>query len=641
MSNITEGAAGFTTSMTTVWQLLEATSLAQPDAAALLAPGRASLSCAALFGQVGQMSAMLASYGPLPSLRVGLVLPNGPEMACAFLAVAACAVCIPLNPAFGADETRRLLEATRAEVVITAAAFSIPARDAANALGLPVIELGFDVAAPAGSLHLPAIDLPAPMPRARADDTALILHTSGTTGQPKIVPLRQSQLVASACATASHLALGPADRCLNVMPLFHIHGVVGALCASMAAGSSIVCLPGFSARGFVDAIIDFEPTWYTAVPTIHLAVLDHAKLYRTRAPLHRFRFVRSCSAALPQRVFEALREVMGAPVVEAYGMTEATHQIASNPLPPGVCKPGSVGRPVAAEVVLLDGEGRRVAGAARGEVAIRGPGVITAYEGNAPANAAAFHDGWLRTGDEGRFDADGYLYLTGRLKEIVNRGGEKIAPREVEDALLSHPDVVEAVAYGVPHPTLGEDLAAAVVLASGATAKPAELRRFAAARLSHARLPSTIAFVDAIPKGSTGKVQRADLATLLTARRDDRAHRFDFADDTERDVGAVFQDVLGVDDIAADDNFFAGGGDSLKGAQVVARINARFGVAIAVPALFQHPTVSALASHVRAERAAVDAADSDLINEIENLSDEEVARLLAAEEAEASRIPRR
>jgi acyl-CoA synthetase (AMP-forming)/AMP-acid ligase II/acyl carrier protein len=620
----------------TLWSLLRTAAMTRPDAVALLAPGRAPLNYAALFEHVVDMSEVLSRHGSLPSLRVAVVLPNGPEMASTFLAVASCAVCVPLNPGFGAGELKRLLEQTRADVVVAPTAPPAAAHAAAYDLGLPVIGLEVDAAAPAGRARVAAdaaqvAGKGGAQRRARADDTALILHTSGTTARPKIVPIRQRQLIASAHAIAAHLALSEADRCLNVMPLFHIHGLIGALCASMAATSSVVCLPGFAGNAFVEAIAAFGPTWYTAVPTIHLAVLDHATLYRSMTPGHQFRFVRSCSAALPQRTLQALRELIGAPVVEAYGMTEATHQIASNPLPPGQCKPGSVGRPVDVDVALLDAAGQRVAAGASGEIAIRGPAVIDGYEGNAQADAAAFHAGWLRTGDEGRIDGDGYLYITGRLKDIVNRGGEKIAPREVEDALLEHPDVVEAVAYGVPHPTLGEDLRAAVVLTAGAVVTESELRRFAGSRLVDTKLPSTIMRVDAIPRGATGKVQRAGMAALLGTRTHDDGAAF--ADDTEREIAAIYEAVLGGRFEIAD-NFFAAGGDSLKGAQVVARVNARFGVAIAIPALFQHPTVRELAHHVAAEKAALEAAHADLSSQIDQLSDEEVARLLAAEEAD-------
>ena len=626
----------------TLWSLLRNAAMTRPDAVALLAPGRAPLNYAALFEHVVDMSEVLSRHGSLPSLRVAVVLPNGPEMASTFLAVASCAVCIPLNPGFGAGELKRLLEQTRADVVVAPAAQPAAAHAAACDLGLPVIGLEVDAAAPAGRARVAAeaaqvAGKSGAQRRARADDTALILHTSGTTARPKIVPIRQRQLVASARAIAAHLELSEADRCLNVMPLFHIHGLVGALCASMAATSSAVCLPAFSGTAFVEAIAACGPTWYTAVPTIHLAVLDHATLYRSTTPGHRFRFVRSCSAALPQRTLQALRELTGAPVVEAYGMTEATHQITSNPLPPGHCKPGSVGRPIGVDIVLLDSEGQCVAAGACGEIAIRGPVVIGGYEENARANAAAFHAGWLRTGDEGRFDDDGYLYITGRLKDIVNRGGEKIAPREVEDALLEHPEVVEAVAYGVPHPTLVEDLAAAVVMRARAVVTDTELRRFAASRLADAKLPSTITRIDTIPRGATGKVQRAEMAALLGTR----AHADDgppFADDTEREIAAIFEAVLG-SSLAADGNFFAAGGDSLKGTQVVARVNARLGVALAVPALFQHPTARELARHVATEKAALEATDAELTSQIEQLSDDEVARLLAEEAADPPWMP--
>jgi acyl-CoA synthetase (AMP-forming)/AMP-acid ligase II len=420
------------------------------------------------------------------------------------------------------------------------------------------------------------------------------------------------------------------------MPLFHIHGLVGALVASLAGGSSIVCTPGFSERVFFDWVADFEPTWYTAVPTIHQSVVMHGMHYRQAAPRHQFRFVRSSSAPLPPKTFEALHILTGAPVIEAYGMTEASHQMASSPLT-GPYKAGSVGIPAGAEIALMGESGQLLKGDATGEVVIRGPGVTAGYENNFEANANAFTDGWFRTGDLGRFDADGFLYLAGRLKELVNRGGEKISPREIDEALLEHPDVLQAVAFPAPHPTLGEDLLAAVVRREGAETDEFALRVFLINRLASFKIPSQIVFVEAIPRGATGKVQRIGLydklAPLLV--KPFEAPRTDL----ERSLEHIFRDVLGCEPVGIYDNFFALGGDSLKGTQVIVRIRAQSGVELALPKFFAHPTIAALALEVDATRAATFDGSSAIKSEIEQMSDDEVIQLLAQEEAAASWKP--
>ncbi len=619
----------------TLAELLREQAFQRPDAPAILAPGCSPLGFAGLWQQVSELAGALQSVGATPSTRVAVVLPNGPEMATAFLGTAACSICAPLNPAYEAAELRFYLEDLRARVVIVRKGASGPVMGVAKELGIAVLEIEEDPALPAGKFRVAAspADRVAAAQRPGPQDVALLLHTSGTTARPKIVALSQANLVASSRAIARHLALQPGDRCLNVMPLFHIHGLVGALLASVASGSSIVCTPGFDADAFFDWTAQFKPTWYTAVPTIHQAVVANGALYRQKAPAHRFRFVRSSSSALPPKVFEMLQELTGAPVVEAYGMTEASHQMASNPLPPGKRKPGSVGIAAGAHVALMDDAGRLLGPGAAGEIVIRGPGVIAGYENNPQASARAFTDGWFRTGDQGRFDGEGYLFIAGRLNEIINRGGEKISPREIDDALLEHPDVAQAVAFAVPHLTLGEDLAAAVVLRDGAEADDEGLRGFLFKRIAEFKVPSAIVFVDKIPTGATGKVQRTGLHDRLGSQM---AKPFvGPRTELERSLEAIVRKVLGCGALGLHDNFFAVGGDSLKGTQVVARVNAQHGVELPGPALFRHPTIAGLALEVDAAQGASARAAAELAAQIAAMSDDEVARLLAQERVAA------
>jgi len=592
-----------------------------PGAPALLAPGCGPLNHAGLWLLVQRIGAALAQAGAQPDTRVAVALPNGPQMAAVFLGVAAHAVCAPLNPAYLESEFRFYLEDTRAQFLLVARGDGGPARAAAQTLGVRIVEVEGDGTGVAGSLSLAGLDgATAAALQPSADAVALILHTSGTTARPKIVPLSQRNLVASARNIAAHLALQPVDRCLNVMPLFHIHGLVAALMASVAAGASVVCTPGFQDDAFFDWVAEFQPTWYTAVPTIHQSVLARGDDYRRKAPQHRFRFVRSSSAALPPRVFGLLETLTGAPVVEAYGMTEASHQMTSNPLPPAGRKAGSVGVPAGVEVALMDEAGSFVAPGATGEIVIRGPGVTAGYENNPEANAKGFTAGWFRTGDQGRFDEDGYLFIAGRLKELVNRGGEKVSPREVDEALLEHPDVQQAVAFAVPHASLGEDLAAAVVLRDGAVFDESALRQHLFARVAAFKVPSAMLQVASIPKGPTGKVQRTSLHEKLGGllKRPFVAPRTEM----ETQVQAVFAEVLDGAPAGVDDNFFALGGDSLKGMRVVARLNAELALELPVATLFRHPTIAMLAAEI----------ESLLEADLAALSDTEVARLLAGDE---------
>ena len=484
------------------------------DAPALRAPGRPPLSHGALRALAEGTVAALNRIGIGRGDRVAIVLPNGPEMAAAFLCIAAGAATAPLNPAYRQEEFAFYLEDLKARALVVQQGMDTPARAAAAALGVPVLELVPGEAA--GEFTL-AGGTPGEAARpglGEADDIALVLHTSGTTARPKIVPLSQRNICASAAHIGATLELGPADACLNIMPLFHIHGLIAAVLASVAAGGAVICTPGFDALRFYRLLEEERPSWYTAVPTMHQAILARAERNAdviSRAPL---RFIRASSASLPGPVMEAMERAFGCPLVESYGMTEAAHQMASNPLK-GVRKPGVVGLPAGPEVAIMDDDGAILPQGAVGEVVIRGPNVTAGYESNPDANAKAFTHGWFRTGDQGMFDADGYLVLTGRLKEIIKRGGEQVSPLEVDGVLSSHPAVAQALTFSIPHRMLGEEVGAAVVLREGAELTERELRDYAAERLADFKVPRKVVFLDEIPKGATGKLMRIGLAEKL------------------------------------------------------------------------------------------------------------------------------
>ncbi len=498
----------------TLHQLLDAAG----NGVALRAPDRAPLDYARLREQVRHTVATLNAMGIGNDDRVAIVLPNGPEMASAFVSVAAGATACPLNPAYRAEEFEFYLSDLRAKALVVAQGSDSAAVRVADALGVSVLELVAGDAAGRFTIAPRGARAPAPSdaPRyAQRQDIALILHTSGTTSRPKIVPLSQANVCASACNVRDTLALGAADCGLNIMPLFHIHGLIAGLLAPLSAGSTIYCTPGFNALRFYAWMADAKPTWYTAVPTMHQAIVARADRQRDVIAANPLRFIRSSSSSLPPQVIAELERAFGAPVIEAYGMTEAAHQMASNPLPPGRRVPGTVGRAAGPEIAIMDPAGELLPAGATGEVVIRGPNVTAGYENNPEANDDAYANGWFRTGDQGVLDADGYLTITGRLKEIINRGGEKISPREVDEVLMDHPAVAQVVTFAMRHDKLGEDVAAAVVLREGRDASEKELRDFVASKLADFKVPRRILFMDEIPKGATGKLQRIGLAAKL------------------------------------------------------------------------------------------------------------------------------
>jgi acyl-CoA synthetase (AMP-forming)/AMP-acid ligase II len=550
------------------------------------------------------MGEALGSMGLARDARIAMALPNGPEMAVAFLGITCVATCAPLNPIHQASEFEFFLSDLKADAVIVQWGMDTPLSVVAQKRGIPVIELTPSTEETAGIFSLKTSEsLCCDRVRfAGANDLALILYTSGTTARPKRVPLTHANLIRSARNIQTTLALTRSDRCLNMMPLFHIHGLAGALLSSLVAGASVVCAPGFVPSEFSNWLETYRPTWYTAVPPIHQAVLSSL---RAKSPVPTdcsLRFIRSCSAALPPAVMRELEETFRVPVIEAYGMTEASHQISSNPLPPGKRKEGSVGLAAGVELSIMDGRGTLLLPGEVGEIVIRGAGVMAGY-GNAPdANAESFTNGWFRTGDQGYLDDDGYLFIIGRLKEIINRGAEKISPLEIDQVLLDHPAVAEAVSFGIPHPTLGEEIAAAVVLRKQAEVTEAELRQFVAAHLADFKVPRRIVMVDKIPRGVTGKIQRFGLAEQFAQelRKDLGAPK----DALEAVVAAIYTEVLGVENVSGNDNFFVLGGDSLRATQVLSRLRAIFHLNFPIATIFQKATVSELADEISLSLAA-------------------------------------
>jgi oxalate---CoA ligase len=566
------------------------------DRPALCAGEAAPLTYTELWARVRELVGDLRGAGVGPGDRVAIVLPGGRDLALTLLACASGASAAPLNPAYREEEFRFHLADLGVRAVVMPGSGDPAGSQAAQASGVPVLRWCDGRLVPEGNGG-PASGHARAQSRV-ADAPALLLHTSGTTSRPKLVPLSHANLCASAVHVRDTLALTPADRCLSVMPLFHIHGLVASLLASLAAGAAVECTPGFYAPEFFRWMDAFGPTWYTAVPTMHQAILARAPKHPDVIARRRLRLIRSSSSALPPVVMDRLEAVFGAPVIEAYGMTEAAHQMASNPLPPMRRKPGSVGRPAGPEIAIMAEAGGLLPANCPGEVVIRGPNVTRGYEDNSEANQGAFTDGWFRTGDQGYLDEDGYLFITGRLKEIINRGGEKIAPRSVEEALLSHQAVAEAAVFAVPDASLGEAVGAAVVLRPGRNAGERELQHHVAARLADFNVPAVILLRDELPKGPTGKVQRIGLAARLgldriPARATGSGGEFVAPRTaTEELVADLWAEVLGLERVGALEHFLDLGGDSMLAARLVALVRAELGLELPQRSLFDAPTVA-------------------------------------------------
>ncbi len=577
-----------------------------PAAAAILAPEMPPLTYSGLIGHIAAIGSDLRQRGIQRSDRVAMALPPGIQLASTLIAVSCHAVSAPLNPSYREAEFEFYLKDLGAKAIILPAGNESPARIVAARLGIEVIETLQTLGVTPAMCDYKKIiahsrcDPDPAVSEDVADSIALILHTSGTTSRPKMVPLTQRNLWASAHNIAKTLALTPRDRCLNPMPLFHIHGLMAGLIASLTAGASVICPPGFDGGRFFAWLQEFNPTWYTAVPTMHQMILEIARKNPELTRAAGLRFIRSSSAALPAVVLQGLEEVFAAPVIESYGMTEATHQMSSNPLPPGIRKIGSVGVAAGPEIAIVDELGTLLKSGEKGEVVIRGENVMTGYRSNPEANQSAFVGGWFRTGDQGYLDSDGYLYLTGRLKEMINRGGEKISPREVDEVYLQHPAIDQAVCFAVPHPTLGEDVVLAVVANRETKDLERELKEFGLRHLALFKVPSQFIFLPEIPKGATGKIQRIGMADKLAQY----LHGVYAPPETpmEEELVAIWKEVLHRDRIGVDDNFFMLGGDSLQATRVVSRIRAKIPVELTVQDIFLDPTIRTLALAITARQ---------------------------------------
>jgi len=575
------------------------------DRPALTAPGRGPTSFERLDRLTSEAAAQLRGLGATRTHRLAIALQPGPEAVACLLAVMRQAIAMPLNPGGREAEFQRDLTRLKADCLLVDAASAPAAKAAADKLGIPVIGVVAQPDAPAGTFAFepgsslgPSVAWTGQQP----DDVALVMQTSGTTGEPKRVPLTHANLMFSARHAAASLRLGPGDCLLGSIAIHHIAGVTQPL-MTIGSASGICCAPGPNAARFLDWMDECRPTWIFAAPAVLRKLVEHARQRPDlieRCPL---RFIRSGSSAVPPQLLDEAERVFRAPVIEVYGMTEAAPIIACNPLPPRRRKPGSAGLPAGPEVLVLNASGRPAACGESGEVLLRGPNVMRGYEDDPEANRESFWNGWFRTGDLGWLDEEGYLFLNGRLREMINRGGQKVSPVEVEDALARHAGVREAAVFPVPHQELGEEVAAAVVSNPGVDVTERDLRQFAAATLAGYKVPARIVFVPEIPRSSGGKLRRLELARELgpLLARESRPAKNAFvppATPVEKELARIWQEVLAVENIGIHDDFFALGGDSFSAAVLLAAVQAKFVLAsgdLERIDFLEAPTIAAMA----------------------------------------------
>jgi acyl-CoA synthetase (AMP-forming)/AMP-acid ligase II len=501
VSNIADGA--------TLLNLLE---IGSPEHPALTVPGGPTISYDSLRRQVYAAGRQLNSFGIRQGDRVGIVLPNGPEFVISFLAASAVAAAVPLNPVYTQEEFKYYLEDIGVKALIISPTSGAEAAEVIPTGGFLIIAISDaigEVSLVSNSNRHDVHSSLAPRP----EDIALILHTSGTTRRPKRVPITHANIIATVRNIRTTYHLEPGDVSVCAMPFFHVHGLVASLLSTLGSGGTAITPSRFDARVFWSMVTTHRASWYSAVPAMHQALLA----WRRRKDILRIplpgtlRFIRSCSASLSPKIMKEMERIFEIPVVEAYGMTETAHQSTSNQLPPLKRKEGTVGISTGPNVAIMNAVGSFLQPGRRGEIVIQGQNVMKGYENNPEANSSSFINGWFRTGDEGYLDQEHYLSITGRIKELISRGGEKISPQEIDEILLAHPAVVEAVSFGLPSERYGEEVFAAVVLDKEVS--QGELIAYCREHLAPFKVPHELYFVSSIPKTASGKVQRRNVAS--------------------------------------------------------------------------------------------------------------------------------
>lgn len=586
--------------LSTAGLLDEFQSLAQtvPLRPAILAPGHKPLRLFELWTNIEHIARVLSSFGSADRNVVAAVIPDGADLMCAFLGALRAGVFAPLNPALTRPEFERTFREISPDVLIVASGMETSAAVIAGERNIPVLEIGLaEPGSAAGSftfLNAAPARLPCPLPCAA--DPALLLHTSATTGTPKLVRITHGNLRATCKNSVGALGVGDSDRVLLMMPLFHLQGLSAGLLQLMVGGSG-ACVGSFDPAELWRWMDEFQPTWYSGGPTLHRAVLNVLKACESRPSL---RFIRNIGAAMPETLAEEF-EALGIRVVDGYGSTEAG-SVTTTPRPPLTAKPGSAGVSVGPEIAIVDDSGAPMPAGAVGEIAVRGLNVVNEYLNDPEGSQRAFRNGWFFTGDLGRVDDDGFLFVLGRVKDMINRGGEKVLPEEVERALAQHRAIADAAAFGIPHPTLGEDVAVAVVVRRGSIVAAAELRRFAADHLANFKIPREIHFVEEIPKGPTGKPLRQRLTEHFAGKPQRDTIEDAPANSFERTLAAIWSRLLNSNTIGIHDDFFGIGGDSFSAVVLFTEIETQFGVTLDASEFLLAPTIATLANLLQTSR---------------------------------------
>ena len=574
--------------------LLAAGAATRGDAVAIMDAAGRTMSYAALDAHARHIAACLRAGNFRPDdrrPRFGIVIPNGADIAVVMLGAAIAGEATPFNSVSTAAEFAGFFAATHIDALIVREGDTIPAVSVAEEAGIPVIRIRPDFSVV--GLDAPAREAPTPS----GGDIALVLMTSGSTGRPKIVPLTHRNVCCSAEEVATSIRLGPEDVCLTMWEQFHIGGLVDLLLAPLASGGRIIATGGFNAAQFFALLKDERPTWYQAVPTTLNELVQHAERHGIATKPNSLRLVRSVAAALSPALMERAIEIFDVPVIRTFGMTEASPLITSTPLPPLPQKPGSVGKSCGTQIAIMGPDGVLDEVGAEGQVAIRGENVFAGYEGDDEANAASFRDGWFLTGDLGYVDAEGDLFLTGRIKQMINRGGEKISPQEVDDVLAAHPAVAEVATFAVPHRTLGEDVAAAVVLRT--PTDPAELRNFARRSLATFKVPRRIIVMDRLPRNPVGKIDRLVLAKSAEAARSKPPETFAApANAVERLLAVLWAQELNLPQVDVHLDFTEAGGDSLSMTRILLATEAALGCEISPDLFAENSTIAAIAAQL-------------------------------------------
>jgi acyl-CoA synthetase (AMP-forming)/AMP-acid ligase II/thioesterase domain-containing protein len=587
----------------TLGQAIKRTASRFPNEPAIVSATFAPLTFRDLQRQLDGIRRRLRLAGFDCNARIGVLMPNGADAVLAIVTIACCSVAVPLDPRLSHVEIDQRLDMLGLSALLVPQGSASEARRAVERRRLAIIE-----AAPVGHGQL-GLNIPAQVSNYPASDAepdpgspAFILQTSGTTAQPKLIPISHSNMLAAAARLQAWFGLTQWDRCLSVSSPYYSHGLKVTVFTPLLTGGSIA-IPTNSALVALDEWLDvLRPTWYSAGPTLHTAVLDKAKSFVDAPAAHTLRFVVSGGAPLSREVQDGLQCILGVPVLEHYGSSEAA-QIAANLPPPGPNRPGTCGQPWPDTVAIADEDGHPLPAGERGEVWVRGPTVMSGYFNAPELNQAAFKEGWFRTGDIGSLDEDGFLSLHGRLNELINRGGEKIAPAEIESALLRHPAIAEAAAFAIAHPRLGDDVAAAVIPHPGAQTTAAELRQFLQRELASFKIPRHILLLDQLPKGATGKVQRRRLRESLDRLLgDQRAMPLPAVDkgplDLEAELLILWRRLLKSEAVTVDDDFFASGGDSLLAMEMLIELERIIGHPVPETILFGAETIRQLAPKI-------------------------------------------